>query len=251
MKIRFLGTGTSTGVPEIGCTCEVCSSTDSRDKRMRCSLLVEQENTRLLIDCGPDFRQQILPIHFSKLNGILLTHEHYDHVGGLDDLRPFGQFGDLNVYGQESLCGVIKERMPYVFRERPYPGAPRISLHPILSQALTIGSCKIVPIEVYHGDLLIFGYRINDLAYLTDMSHLPERELSKLKGLKVLVIDALRDRPHPTHATVEQALETIRKIAPERAYLIHLSHHFGLHAQREPLLPAGVHVAYDGLEVEF
>ena len=169
MKIRFLGTGTSIGVPEIGCQCEVCRSTDPRAKRLRTSVLINQDDTQLLLDCGPDFRQQLMPIPFHKIDGVLISHEHYDHVGGLDDLRPFCQFGNINIYAQPNVCDAIETRMPYAFGKHIYPGAPQIILNRINTTSFQIHNLKITPIEIFHGKLPIYGYRINKLALLPDI----------------------------------------------------------------------------------
>ena len=181
MKIRFLGTGTSTGVPEIGCQCAVCTSDNKKDKRLRTSLLVKIDDKRLLLDCGPDFRQQMLPVAFKKIDAVLLSHEHYDHVGGIDDLRPFCQFGDIDIYAEQNVCQAIKQRMPYCFRENKYPGVPNINLNEIDLEARFIKGIDIVPIRVFHGKLPIFGYRIGKMAYLTDVLSIPEQEYAKLK----------------------------------------------------------------------
>lgn len=249
MKIRFLGTGTSTGVPEIGCQCAVCTSDNKKDKRLRTSLLVEIDDKRLLLDCGPDFRQQMLPIAFKKIDAVLLSHEHYDHVGGIDDLRPFCQFGDIDIYAGQNVCQAIKQRMPYCFRENKYPGVPNINLNEISLESKMIKGIDIVPIRVFHGKLPIFGYRIGKMAYLTDVLSIPEQEYAKLKNLDVLIINALRMKPHLSHQTLDESLKKIERIQPKHAYLVHMSHHFGLHDNMQRLLPQNVTLAYDNLEI--
>ena len=250
MKIRFLGTGTSTGVPQIGCGCEVCCSVDPKDRRLRSSVIVEVEGKRLLIDCAPDFRQQMLSLPFRKIDGLLLTHEHYDHVGGIDDLRPFSVFGKVDLYMEEHLKHVLRERMPYCFVEHTYRGVPNLSIHTINHiDPFCIGETEIVPIRVMHYRLPILGYRIGHFAYLTDVKTLPEASIEKLHGVDTLVISALRKSEHISHQTLDQALQTIEFIRPNSAYLTHLSHEMGLHRIVEKELPVNVHIAYDGLEI--
>ncbi len=249
MKLRFLGTGTSTGVPEIGCHCEVCSSTDPRDKRLRVSLFVEAKDKNILIDCGPDFREQMLRKTPERIDAVLITHEHYDHVGGIDDLRPFCKSGPIGIYAEKYVADAIRERIPYVFRENKYPGVPDISLHFIENKPFRIDDLEINPVRLMHGALPILGYRIGNMAYLTDLKTIPEEEFEKLKNLDILIINALHFKEHLSHETVQDALENIRKINPVRAFLIHMGHRFGLHAVMETQLPESVFIAYDGLEL--
>ncbi|MDR2950623.1 MAG: MBL fold metallo-hydrolase [Dysgonomonas sp.] len=251
MKVKFLGTGTSTGVPEIGCQCEVCTSDDIKNRRLRASVLVSIGDKRILIDCGPDFRQQILNEEFSPIHGVLLTHEHYDHVGGLDDLRPFCKFDDVDIYSNSITLEALRIRIPYSFRENKYPGVPSFRLHEIENNTtFNIADIKIQPIRVMHYMLPIFGYRIGNFAYLTDVKHIPEEEYAKLKNLDTLVISALRIEEHISHLTLEEALEEVRKIAPRKAYFIHMSHHMGLHEEVQKRLPENIYLSYDGLEIE-
>lgn len=248
MKITFLGTGTSTGVPETGCTCPVCTSTDPRDNRLRTSVLVETDHNRILLDCGPDFRQQMSHIPFDKLDAILLSHEHYDHVAGIDDLRPFCRFGDINIYAESNVATAIRTRIPYCFGESLYPGVPRIIMNEInINTPFHINDIEITPIRVMHGKLPIAGYRMGRMAYLTDVTLIPEEEYAKLHNLDILIISALRQEPHPSHQNLEQAIANAQRINARTTYFIHFSHHIGLHHETETKLPTNIHLAYDNL----
>lgn len=248
MKVTILGSGTSTGVPEIGCGCEVCTSTDPHDFRLRSSAIVEDGDSRLLIDCGPDFRTQMLNRPFRKIDGVLLTHKHYDHTGGLDDLRPFCRKGDIPIYANEDTVNHVKSVLPYCFSEVKYPGVPNLLLHKIEGN-FNVGDFNIQPIRVFHGRLPILGYRIGPFAYITDMSFIEPEELNKLKNVDTLVINALRfSKPHGSHQTVLEAYNIINYIKPRVVYFTHMMHHIGLHAKIEKVLPRNVHLAYDGLE---
>lgn len=251
MKITFLGTGTSTGNPEIGCKCEVCTSKDTKDWRLRASVLIQTKGKQILIDCGPDFREQILPYDFRKIDGVLLTHEHYDHVGGLDDLRPFCRFGDVDLYAEQNVLDTLKSRIPYCFSNTHQRGIPSFTLHPICpDNQFSVEGISVQPIRVMHALLPIVGYRIGNFAYLTDLKYIPESEFDKLKNLDVLVIDALRHTTHVSHETLEEALENIRQIAPTKSYLTHMSHEIGLHKEVQKTLPENVFLSYDRLEIE-
>lgn len=250
MRVRFLGTGTSTGVPEIGCQCDICKSTDKRDQRLRASVIVYTQGKAILIDCGPDFRQQMLDVEFLPIDGLLITHEHYDHVGGIDDLRPFCKFGDVDVYAEDYVAHALRSRIPYCFTDDKYPGIPSIALNEIGLEPFKVGGVEVIPIRLMHGILPIIGYRIGNFAYLTDLKTIPDEEYHKLEGLDVLVMNALRIREHISHQSLEQALEKIEKIAPKTTYLTHMSHHFGLHAEIEKILPTNVFLSFDGLELD-
>ena len=248
MKITILGTGTSCGVPVIGCKCEVCQSNDPRDKRLRCSIMVETESTRILVDAGPDFRQQILPQPFRRIDGILVTHSHYDHVGGMDDIRPYCQFGQIDVYADPIARKGMLQMLPYCFAENRYPGVPAIGLHEIhAGQPMRIGDIDILPVEVMHGKLPILGYRFGSFAYITDMKSIADDQADLLLGVDTLLVNALRfDRPHHSHQLVDDAIAFARRIGARRTLLTHMCHDVGLHAEVNKKLPQGVELAYDG-----
>lgn len=251
MRLTFLGTGTSKGVPEIGCTCPTCLSTDRRDKRLRVSALIETSDARILIDCGPDFRTQMLGIPFDRLDGVLLTHEHYDHTGGIDDLRPFALFGDIDVYADDLTHRHLRERLPYFFRDVLYPGVPRLQFHTVQPYIpFTIKDVEVTPLQVMHGKLPILGFRIGNLGFATDMTEVPEETITQLMDVDTLVIGALRQRPHATHQTIDEAIEVARRVRAREVYLIHMNHEAGLHAETEATLPEHVHLSYDGLTIE-
>lgn len=257
MKITFLGTGTSQGVPVIGCKCEVCKSADSKDKRLRTSAMVEVEDKRFIIDAGPDFRYQMLRAGVSKIDALLLTHEHKDHTGGIDDVRAFN-FVDypiihtIHIYSNSSTIEAIRRDFHYAFATDKYRGVPEIRTHIITEQeSFFVEGIEITPIVGQHSERFrSVGYRIGNLAYLTDMNYIAPEELAKLRGVEVLVINALRWETHSSHFSVEEAIKIIDSVAPNRAYLTHMSHRIGLHSELEHRLPKGVMAAYDGLEVE-
>ena len=252
MKLTFLGTGTSVGVPQIGCHCRVCTSSDPRDRRLRCSALVEEGDTRVLIDCSPDFREQMLCLRFEKpLDGVLITHEHYDHVGGIDDLRPFSYLHNLPLYADDYAITHLRQRLPYCLVINRYPGVPQLTAEVVEPrQPFRVGGLEVMPLRVIHGKLPILGFRIGPLGYITDMTTMPDEDFELLKGIKLLVVNALRHEPHPTHQTIEQAIAFSHRLdADLPTYLIHMSHHLGLHAEEDAALPANIHLAYDGLEL--
>lgn len=252
LKITFLGTGTSQGIPIIGCDCKVCQSDNPCDKRLRVSILVDYKNTKLVVDVGPDFRQQMLRANVKNLDAILITHEHNDHVIGLDDVRPFNfmNMTDMPVYAVERVQKELKQRFDYVFKEHQYPGAPMVKLMDIpLNEPFNIGDLEIIPINVMHGELPILGFRFGDFTYLTDVKTISEKEMEKVRDSKVLVLSALHQDKHHSHLTLKEALELIEKLKPKKAYLTHVSHKMGLHAEVSKILPSNVEFAYDGLEL--
>ena len=261
MRLTFLGTGTSCGVPTIGCQCYTCTSKDPHDKRLRCSALVETETTRILIDCGPDFRQQMMPQPFRKIDGILITHAHYDHMGGMDDIRPYCQFGEINVYADPIAREGLLQMLPYCFAEHRYPGVPAIQLHEIHKhEPLRIGDLYIMPIEVMHHDLPILGFRISplssdhlpqpSLAYITDMKTIDEGELDYLRDVDTLIVNALRQKPHHSHQTLSEAVDFAKVIGARQTWLIHSSHDIGRHEEVNASLPSDIQMAYDGQVIE-
>ena len=251
MKITFLGTGTSQGIPVIGSSHPVCLSSNPKDKRLRVSVLIEWDSYVYVIDCGPDFRQQMLNAKCTKLNGIIFTHEHADHTAGLDDIRPFYfKQGDIPVYAHKRVIKALEDRFEYIFEtENKYAGAPGVKTHQIENKPFTLGGINVIPINGMHYKLQVFGFRLNDFAYLTDMKTVEDKEIEKLKGVKVLVVNALREEQHVSHFNLDEALAFIDKVKPEKAYLTHISHLLGFHDEVQQRLPKNVFLAYDNLQI--
>ncbi|WP_394776708.1 MBL fold metallo-hydrolase [Flavobacterium sp.] len=252
MKVHFLGTGTSQGIPIIGVDHPVCKSTDPKDKRLRVSIWITWNEHSYVIDCGPDFRQQMLSCGCNHVDAILFTHEHADHTAGLDDIRPFNfRQGEIPVYAHQRVIDNLKRRFDYVFETvNKYPGAPSVkTIEVVNNEPFAVGDKTAIPVNVMHGDLQVFGYRIDDFAYLTDVKTIHETEVEKLKNLKVLVVNALRVEPHDTHFNLQEALDFIDLVKPEVAYLTHISHVLGFHEEVQKQLPENVFLAYDNLEI--
>lgn len=251
MIVTFLGTGTSQGVPVIACDCEVCQSLDYRDKRLRTSIHIEVQGKSLVMDAGPDFRQQMLREGIKQLDAIIFTHEHKDHTAGLDDVRAFNfsQKKDIPIYGRKQVIEQLKQEFAYIFAPIKYPGVPQIEINYIENQPFKIDDVTLLPIDVRHYKLPVFGFRIGDFSYVTDTNHISESEKEKIKGSKVLVLDALQKKEHISHFTLKEALALIEELQPEQAYLIHISHRMGLHHQVSRELPANVALAHDGLRL--
>ena len=252
LKITFLGTGTSQGIPIIGSNHPVCLSKDPKDKRLRSSVLIQWENFNYVIDCGPDFRQQMLKIGCRHLDGVLFTHEHADHTAGLDDIRPFFfRQGDIPIFATESVLANLTARFGYIFdSENKYPGAPAVKVHTIdKNHNFSIGNKEVIPIEVMHNRLPVMGYRIGNFSYLNDVKYIQEEQLEKIKNSEVLVVNALRIEPHPTHLNLEEALELVASLKPKKAYFTHISHLLGFHDQVSEKLPENVYLAYDNLQI--
>ena len=252
MEVYFLGTGTSQGIPVIGSNHSVCQSDDLRDKRLRVSVWISWENHSYIIDCGPDFRQQMLSSNCQKVDGILFTHEHSDHTAGLDDIRPFFfKQGEIPIYAHQRVIENLKKRFDYIFEtQNKYPGAPSVkTIEVVNNHSFSIGNKTAIPINVMHGNLQVFGYRIDDFAYLTDVKTVEKSEMDKLKNLKVLVVNALREEPHSTHFNLEEALDFINLIQPQKTYITHISHILGFHKEVQQKLPKNVYLAYDNLEI--
>jgi phosphoribosyl 1,2-cyclic phosphate phosphodiesterase len=252
VKLTFLGTGTSQGIPIIACKCPVCLSTDKRDKRLRTSVLIEVDGKNIVIDSGPDFRYQMLRANVEKLDAILFTHEHKDHTAGLDDVRAFNWVNKkaVDIYAEERVQASLKQEFAYVFAEFRYPGIPQLNLWTVENKAFNINGTQVIPIRAKHFKLPVYAYRIKDLAYITDANYISKEEKEKLRGLKVLVLNALRKEKHLSHFTLSEALALIDELKPEIAYLTHFSHQLGFHEDVSKELPENVFMAYDGLQIE-
>jgi phosphoribosyl 1,2-cyclic phosphate phosphodiesterase len=251
VTITFLGTGTSQGVPVIACDCEVCTSTDKHDKRLRTSILIEAADKTIAIDSGPDFRYQMLRAGVKHLDAIVFTHEHKDHIAGMDDIRAFNykQMGPVDVYADARVQKALVREFPYIFDGTGYPGIPQINLHPIDLQPFDIGSLKFTPIQVLHYKLPVLGFRINDFTYITDAKTISATEREKIKGTKILVINALQKQSHISHFTFDEAIAFAQDIGAEKTYLTHISHRLGKHHDVSQELPANIELAYDGLKL--
>lgn len=249
MKITFLGTGTSQGVPVIACDCPVCLSVDRRDKRLRTSLLIETNETSLVIDAGPDFRQQMLSENVTKLDAIILTHEHKDHIAGMDDVRAFNYKSRdaIDIYAEERVQKAVRKEYSYVFAEYQYPGIPKMRLKPIPEYGFTIRNVNLTPLRVYHYRLPVYGFRIGNFAYITDANYVPEETREKLIGVKYFVINALRKEKHISHFSLREAVDLVREISPKKAYITHISHQMGFHEEVSASLPPEIMLAFDGL----
>ena len=252
MKITFLGTGTSQGVPVIGCNCKVCKSDNSKDKRLRTSILIEEKGKTFIVDTGPDFRQQMLREEVNDIEAVIYTHEHRDHIAGLDDIRPinFLRQKPLTVYAEERVLEAIKQMLPYAFEQNKYPGVPEIRLRTIDSSLFSISSIEFTPIRAYHYKLPVLGFRINDFTYITDANYIPEEEKEKIVGTKHLVINALRKKKHISHFSLSEAQELAKEFSPRFAYFTHISHQMGFHEEVNEQLPENMQLAYDGLKLD-
>lgn len=252
MKITFLGTGTSQGVPVIGCECRVCASADERDKRLRSSIMIESEGKVFVIDTGPDFRQQMLRGNVKRLDAVIFTHSHKDHIAGFDDIRAFNfiQKRAIDVYASEEVEEAIRKEFSYIFSEFKYPGIPEINLHRITNKEFNIQGVRFLPVEVMHYRMPVFGFRIGDFTYITDANFISEEEKQKVKGSKVIVLNALRKEPHISHFTFSEAIALMEELKPEKAYFTHISHQLGRHEEVQKELPPFIELAYDGMKIE-
>lgn len=252
MEITVMGTGTSGGVPVLTCDCEVCLSQNPKDKRLRVSVLVQIDSKNIIIDSGPDFRQQVLATGIKDLDALIFTHEHKDHTAGLDDIRPFNYLrgkDHIPIYARKSVLDQLKKEFHYAFEENAYPGVPRLKTIAISKEKFEINNLEITPIQVLHHKLPVFGYRIKDFTYITDANSISQQEIEKIKGSKVLVINALQQSPHISHFTLKEAIAVAKNIGAKETYFTHISHKMGLHEDVEKDLPDGMHLAYDGLKI--
>ncbi|HRO43664.1 MAG TPA: MBL fold metallo-hydrolase [Flavipsychrobacter sp.] len=253
MKVTFIGTGTSQGVPVIGCDCNICTSPDKRDNRLRTSVFIEVDGVNLVIDTGPDFRYQMLRSKIHKLDAVVYTHSHKDHIAGLDDIRAYNYFQQkaMDVYATEETQEALRREYRYIFENAHYPGVPQINLHTISEkQNFKIGGVEIIPIKVRHYEMDVLGFRIKDFTYITDAKHISPKEMEKISGSKTLVLNALRQQHHVSHYTLAEAIEIATEVSAEKTYFTHISHQLGLHEEVEAMLPSGIYLAYDGLKLE-
>ncbi len=253
MRVTFLGTGTSQGVPVIACHCPVCQSTDKKDNRLRSSILMEYNEHAVIIDTGPDFRYQMLRQRVDRLDAVLMTHSHKDHIAGLDDVRAYNyqQQQSISIYSNKATHDALRKEFYYAFSEYKYPGVPQLELEEIQAgQAFELYGASILPIEVMHFKMPVLGFRLGDFAYITDAKTISDESYALLAGVKVLVLNALQKDPHISHLTLDEALEVVKRLAPEQTYLTHISHRFGKHQDIQKELPPGVSVAYDGLAID-
>jgi phosphoribosyl 1,2-cyclic phosphate phosphodiesterase len=252
MTVTFLGTGTSQGVPIICCECAVCKSNDPKDNRLRSSILIESETTKVIIDVGPDFRQQLLRKNLKSLDAVVFTHEHKDHIAGLDEVKAFNYFNNMKmpVYATERVQTALKREFAYIFSEEKYPGIPEIDLHTITDEPICINDIKLLPIDVIHYKMPVKGYRIRNFTYITDANYISETEIEKIRGSEIIVINALRKEPHLSHFTFSEAINLMKELKPKKAYFTHISHQLGLHQDVSLELPDFIELAYDGLHIE-
>lgn len=251
LSLEFFGTGTSQGVPVIGCTCDVCISTDARDNRLRSSVMISTNGKRIVIDTGPDFRYQMLRSGQVDADAVLFTHEHMDHVSGLDDIRAinFLQRKNMPLYGSVGVEEALHRIYHYAFAKNPYPGVPIIEFHRITNEPFEVFDIPVIPIAVKHGSMPVFGFRFGDLTYITDAKNIEDAELEKIKGSKIVVLNALRIKEHHSHLNLEEALKIMEKLNPEQGYFTHISHLLGKHENVSKMLPSNIHLAYDGLKI--
>jgi len=252
VRVTFLGTGTSQGVPVIGCQCEVCQSLDFRDKRLRTSALLEVKDKVFVFDTGPDFRQQMLRENVNKLDAVIFTHEHKDHTAGLDDVRAFNfrQRKDMPIYGRAQVLDQLKQEFSYAFAEKKYPGVPQLETHELTGDPFTVDDVTFTPIDVMHLKLPVYGFRIGDFTYITDANSIAEEQKEKIKGSKVLVLNALQKQPHISHFNLEEAVEMAQELNADQTYFLHISHKMGTHKSVQAQLPDNIHLAFDGLSID-
>lgn len=251
LTITFLGTGTSTGIPMVACNCEVCTSTDPANTRLRSSIMVQSDTTTIVVDATPDFRYQMLREKVKRIDAVLLTHSHKDHVAGVDDTRPFQFFSQkpTEIYANKSTLEGVKNEIPYAFKESKYPGIPKVNLHELSLDPFTIGDIRIIPVLVWHHKMPVFGFRFGRFTYITDANRIDEAEKRKIEGSEIIVLNALRNEPHLSHFTLQEAVSLVKELNIPTAYFTHISHQLGLHKAVNAILPKGISLAYDGLKI--